>query len=132
MLVVSWSADQSAASVRGYGGDMLLSVQVQPADRDAPAPADGTPVHVEIRDVSLADAPASVLAAGDGVTSGAPGWSADVAVDLPASLPVGGSIAVWARVAASGAESTSAGDWITMQSFPLQQGVTAVTVRPVS
>ena len=110
---------------------MLLSVRVDPADPDAPAPVDGTPVHVEIRDVSLADAAAVVLATGDGVTSGAPDWSADVAVDVPA-VPAGTAATVWARVAVSGAASTSRGDWITMESFPVDEGATTtVTVRRV-
>jgi hypothetical protein len=112
---------------------MQLTIHVVPDGPPEPVPAEGTAVHVEVRDTSLADAPATTLAAADGVTTGSPDWSADVPVDVPDGLPLDGSVTLWARVAASGSSATSEGDWITMQSFPLDtaSGSATVSVRRV-
>ena len=98
-----------------------------------PAPQDGTTVHVQVRDVSLADAPSREVAAADGVTAGAPDWSADVVVDVPDGLPTDGTVTVYARVSVSGTATTAPGDWVTMRSYPLTtSGDVVVWVRRVA
>lgn len=94
-------------------------MHVLPDGAPDPAPPDGTPVHVQVRDVSLADAPAREISAADGVTVGAPDWSSDVVVDLPDGLPTDGTVTIYARVSVQGGDTTAPGDWITMQSYPL-------------
>lgn len=107
-----------------------MTIHVAPVDTSEPAPADGTAVHVEVRDTSLADAPARTLAQGEGATRGG---AAAVVLDVPDDLAADGTVTVWARVAVNGSAVTSVGDWITMQSYPLDvSGPTTVAVRRIS
>ena len=108
-------------------------MHVRPQGATEPAPRDGTTVHVQVRDVSLADAPARQVAAAEGVTAGAPDWSADVVVDVPDGLPTDGTVTVYARVAVHGTAATAPGDWVTMQSYPLTPSADVVVwVRRVA
>ncbi len=96
-------------------------------------PAPGTPVWVQLRDTSLADAPAVVLAEARGVVQ--PGTAPLVAsVELKTdALPPGTT--VWARVAGSGdMQRTQVGDYITMASYPVTGAdrALAVEVKQVS
>ena len=124
---------------------MLIDVTVLPAEDESAVP-DGTPVHIEVRDVSLQDVAASVVAVADttsvssdpaGKASGGrvPRWSASATLEIPDDLPPGADITVWARVAASGSERTAAGDSITVQSFPLpapgSADMVTVTVKEI-
>ena len=123
---------------------MRINVTVIPTDPASELP-EGTPVHIEVRDVSLQDAPAKVLAAADtsattfDVVGEEPGvpvpWSATATLEVPDDIPLGADVAVWARVAASGADRTSSGDLITVQSFPLNAPAlpkdVTVTVREI-
>ncbi|MEO5711620.1 MAG: hypothetical protein ABIQ59_17565 [Nocardioidaceae bacterium] len=87
-------------------------------------------VHVEVRDTSLADAPATMLAAGRVATRDG---AADVVLDVPDHQPVDRTVTVWARVAIGGSAATAVGDWVTTQSYPLDDsGSASVAVRRVS
>ena len=98
---------------------MLMRVRVTPDGSPDPAPAPGTPVHVEVRDESVADGVAPVLASGDGaVEADGRSWSAELRIDVPESVSSTSGAGLWARVGAG--PRTAAGDWITMQSCPVQ------------
>lgn len=90
------------------------------ADGDLRPPA-GTPVRVELRDVTDLDAPSVLLAAADGrVEDLAPGGVlARLTLDVDEPLPAGRDVVLWARVAASDALRSSPGDWVTVQSVPV-------------
>lgn len=118
---------------------MLVEVKVVPADDDSRRPPPGTPVLIELRDTSLADAPSRVLAAAEGVLE-------TVGDRLLASavLDVDGSVftpqaelTLWARCRVSGAARVSSGDWITMESVPVRRDAIVegapieIAVRPV-
>ena len=112
----------------------LVDVLVDPEAGESPPP--GTPVRVELRDTSLADAPAVVLARAEGVVSDEPGQClTTVELESDAQRPTAG-LTVRAHVPVAGSESVSPGDYVTMQSHPVpspeqQPGRLAVTVRPV-
>ncbi len=100
-----------------------MRVRVIPDGSPDPAPAPGTPVRIEVRDESMADGVAAVLAAADATVSAGGGgvsWSAEATLDLPDSVSSTSGAGVWARVASGGADRTAPGDWLTMQSFPVQ------------
>ncbi|MBW0254931.1 hypothetical protein [Cellulomonas sp. PS-H5] len=96
---------------------MQLTVRVVAAGA-GPRPAPGTPVRVEVRDVTEQDA-ASVLVAGVDAEAVDDGTRtiATVAVDAPDDLLAStADLVVWARVAVSGAERTSHADLVSTQS----------------
>jgi uncharacterized lipoprotein YbaY len=105
-----------------------MEVRVGVVSRNGEAPPVGTPVRIELRDVSLADAPSTVVAAADTtVIEGDEGWLAVATLEVDdATWQRAAGLSFWARVAASGAERTSPGDWITMESVPLQPHVADV------
>ena len=92
-------------------------------------PDSGTPVLVEVRDTAVADAAAVVVASGQAEVTAAPGSDvlARVSIEVDAALVVAGSLTVFAHVAAGGAGEVSAGDLISVQSYP----VTAATAELV-
>lgn len=85
-------------------------------------PEPGTPVHVEVRDTSVADAPATVMAAATEAV-GHRGDETDGALaEVELELPDDGTPrdwTVWAHVHRTGATGVGAGDWITVQSYPV-------------
>ncbi|MGM0385232.1 MAG: hypothetical protein ACQERF_04525 [Actinomycetota bacterium] len=101
---------------------MDIRVEVRQAGT-APRPPAGTPVILEVRDVSLQDAPATVLASTeatvtepDDAASPTPDVLATASLDVPEDYLTGGrDVVVWVRVAASGQARTAVGDLITMQ-----------------
>ena len=112
---------------------LIVDVLVDPGAGDAP-PA-GTPVHVELRDTSMADAPATVLASADGVVAEQSGRVL-ATVQLPEAAAPAGRATLWAHADVDGDAQVSVGDFITMQSHvapsPEQSpGRVTVTVRPV-
>ena len=94
---------------------MNLKVDLVVAGNRPPA---GTPVWVQLRDTSVADAPAVVLAEKKTVVQ--PGNAPVVAsVEFEADA-VPSDTTVWARVAASGdMQRTQPGDFVTMTSYPV-------------
>jgi hypothetical protein len=107
---------------------VIVDVSVERNER----PPVGAPIHVEVRDTSLADAAAKVIAKADDVVRGGSGsWLDTVEVSVP-RLPRGST--VWAHVDVDRDGRVSRGDYITMASFPVPAGNesrVAVTVRKV-
>lgn len=104
---------------------MNIDVTVIPVDPRSDLPP-GTPVHIEVRDVSLQDIAARVVATTDTTSvladdpgAAVPNWSASATVDVPDDIPRGSDVTVFVRVAASGKTQTAAGDLLTVRSFPL-------------
>ncbi|GIG36839.1 hypothetical protein Cpa01nite_22200 [Cellulomonas pakistanensis] len=98
-----------------------------------PRPAPGTPVRVELRDVTEQDA-ASVLVSGADAEAVDDGTRtiATVAVDAPDELLAScADLVVWARVAVSGAERTSHTDLVSTQSVPVPGDPAAEVELPV-
>jgi hypothetical protein len=126
---------QSSSLLRTIDGVTLhVDVMVDPATGERPPP--GTPLTLELRDTSLADAPARVLARVE-TTVGEGSGDLLASVDVP---DAGGTLktppTVWAHADVSGDGRVSVGDYITMQSHPapspeLQPRRLTVTLRPV-
>ena len=76
----------------------------------------GKPLHVEIRDTSQADA-AAVLVKSQTTTVPATGAPVTLSIELQ-RVPDGGTI--WAHVDVDGDRRVSKGDFITMESYPVQ------------
>jgi hypothetical protein len=111
----------------------MCRVRVVPSEAEGAPPA-GTPVEIEIRDVTEADAASVTVAAATGTTD------ETIEVDVPDEVVADPRrvITVHARVAASGEPRVAPGDWITMRSFPVAPpvegeaaGTTEVQVQPV-
>jgi len=118
------------------GVAITVEVNVDPASGERP-PA-GTPVHVELRDTSLADAPARVLASAEAFVGEAGGGHL-LTVELPEAdadaMPSSGWT-VWAHADVSETGDVTKGDYITMQSHavPSAEQMPArvpVILRPV-
>jgi uncharacterized lipoprotein YbaY len=121
---------------REYALRMPLEVEVllDPAERERP-PA-GTPLRVQLRDTSLADAPAEILAEADTVVSDEGGQRlATVELPAPEGRPAD-RLTVWAHLDVSRTGDVTVGDYVTTQAHvapsPEQQPARLpVTVRPV-
>ena len=107
-----------------------MEVRVRVVSGDEGGPEPGTPVRVELRDVSLADAPSTVVASADAVVKKkTDGVIADTTIEVDdATWQRVAGLTLWARVASSGAGRTAPGDWITMQSVPLPSTGTQVDI----
>jgi len=89
------------------------------AEGHAQLPVDGL-VHVELRDVSLADAPSMVVAATDAEARPvADGVIADLHLD-PADVPVGARLSLRVHCDVGGDSRVAPGDWVTTQSYPVE------------
>jgi uncharacterized lipoprotein YbaY len=98
---------------------VVIVVELRAEGQERP-PA-GSPVRVELRDTSYADAPAVTLASGTAqVTDGDPFARVELEVDR---VPDGTT--VWAHVDVDGDGRVSSGDFITMASWPVAQRVQA-------
>lgn len=106
-------------------GLVLVQVVIVPEAGGTPPPV-GAPVRVELRDTSLADGPSRLVAAvettfertGSGVAAHA-ALDVDDDVFTPRT-----DVTVWARSPAAGSADrrrVAAGDWITMESYPVRQ-----------
>lgn len=109
---------------------MRVSVDVEMVDRAARPPA-GASVLVEVRDTSLQDVSSVTLGRGRGTVAGAAGNLATIEVDYE---PTPGALTAWAHVDVDGDGRVSAGDWVSMESFPVRAGADRirVAVRPVT
>jgi hypothetical protein len=107
---------------------VIVDVSVEGDER----PAAGAPIHVEVRDTSLADAPAQTVGAADDVVRGESGrWLDTVELNVP-RLPAHST--VWAHVDVDRDGRVSRGDFITTAAYPVSPGDevrVAVTVRKV-
>lgn len=84
-----------------------------------PAPGPGTPLRVEVRDGSVADGAATIVAAADEAVAqeGESAELGELVLDVPDDVAPR-DCTVWAHVRAAGGEQVTAGDWITVQSYP--------------
>lgn len=111
---------------------MALRVAVLADPGEAERPAPGTPLRVELRDTSLADAPARTLHVAETAVEAGTG-PVLATVELPDAPP---GATVWAHAAVAGAGRVSRGDWVTTASHPAPSPEEAparleVTLRPV-
>jgi hypothetical protein len=107
-----------------------MEVRVRVVPKDEGRPAAGTPVQIELRDVSLADAPSTVVARAETVVGDDPDGPiavATVEVD-DATWQRAAGLSFWARADVNGTPRTSPGDWITMESVPLPAHVGEVDI----
>lgn len=116
---------------------------------DADAPRKGSPLRVEIRDTSKIDVAATTVCSAEGVVgegvSAAPTESdialvgleagqvpcADLCLHMPDDVADLDSLTVWAQIAAGEGDHVSAGDWITVQAYPVLEDVVVVEVVQV-
>jgi hypothetical protein len=101
-----------------------------------PLPKAGTPVRLEVRDVTEVDAPSVVVVAVDSVVElgESDGLATLPTIDLQPLddiVTAGRELNLWARVAASGAERTASGDWITMHAVPIDPATASGSVIEV-
>mgnify|MGYP001592141190 CR=1 FL=1 len=115
--------------------DLTVSVVTR-----GPAPAPGTPLRVEVRDTTTQDAAAVVLARVDTTTEdpdvavpGAPaGLLATVQVEVPdAPATPAADLTVFAHVSTNGGEEVTAGDLLTVQSYPATADTAELQVEVV-
>jgi hypothetical protein len=109
---------------------MLVIVEVSVDGHERPSA--GSPIHVEVRDTSLADASSRTISAAADVVRGQSGsWLHTLELDVP-RLPARAT--VWAHVDVDRDGRVSRGDFITMTSYPVTPGdevKVAVKVRKV-
>jgi hypothetical protein len=94
---------------------MHLIVEVVTSSPDRP-PA-GSPLRAEVRDTSLADAPAETVGASAGQVRGELGtWLDTVEVDFDHPTD---RCTIWVHVDVDGDGRVSKGDYVTMMSYPV-------------
>lgn len=127
-----------------------MDVRVLVAAAGPDGPPAGAPVVVEVRDTSRMDVASTTVAAGRAVCGDVPAdaTSADVGgllgtdtpgrvvvavvdLSLPDEAPDLRDLTVWARVATTDQEHVTSGDWITVQSYPVEPGTVVVEVVPI-
>ena len=103
---------------------MLIVVEVNTHDADPPA--HGSPVRVEVRDTSLADARAVTLGRTEGSVRGRGAWLETVDVEVEVAAP---GATVWAHVDVDGDGAVSRGDFLTTAAYEVPAaGEARVTV----
>ncbi len=117
---------------------MIVLVDVVIDERMAADARPGTDrqVLVELRDVTAVDGDAVVLArSSTPVVGAASSWLATTELIAAASVDHRSDLTIWARVTDSPDSDLSVGDWITMQSVPVDPSVdeqrVAAPVRPI-
>jgi uncharacterized lipoprotein YbaY len=109
---------------------MPLQLTITSASGDPLPP--GSPLRVEVRDTSLADAPAVLVRRVDVTVAAGQVTSVLVPVE-PSDLPDGSS--VWAHVDVDRDGRVSRGDFLSMESYPVTAASTepmTIRVKPVS
>jgi hypothetical protein len=116
---------------------MELKVRVVP-NGPGPRPPVGTPVRIEVRDVTLQDVASPVVVATDTLVDDVDDALVTAVIELADdAVTPQRDLILWARVGASGSERVAVGDWITMQSIPVRTTSEAagrpldIEVRPV-
>ena len=116
---------------------MELKVRVVP-NGSGPRPPVGTPVRIEVRDVTLQDVASPVVVATDTQVDDVDDALVTAVIELADdAVTPQRDLILWARVGASGSERVAVGDWITMQSIPVRTTSEAagrpldIEVRPV-
>lgn len=100
-------------------------------------PPPGAAVIVQLRDVSLQDAPARVLSEkrANILEGSKAARQKPLRVQLAVETPTAIRTVVWAHVDVDGDGRVSRGDFVTMQSFPVDlssQSLVSVTLRQVT
>jgi len=106
---------------------ILVEVTVAGDER----PPEDSLVRVEVRDTSLADAPAVTLGSASGRVRGQGSWLETVEVEVD-DVPDG--CTVFAHVDVDGDGRVSSGDYLTTQSYPIpreSEPRLTVEVRPI-
>ena len=106
---------------------VLVEVTVTGDER----PPEDAVVRVEVRDTSIADAPAVTLGSATGLVRGHGTWLETVEVEVD-ELPVG--CTVFVHVDVDGDGRVSSGDYLTTQSYPIPREPEprlTVEVRPI-
>ena len=95
---------------------MVIVIEVSVAGETRP-PA-GTPIRVEARDTSWADAPAETIASVEGLVRGEAGsWLDTVEIEIER---VPEDCAIWAHIDVDGDGRVSPGDFVTTASHPVR------------
>jgi len=106
---------------------MRIEVRVVLAGR---AVATDTAVcRVEIRDVSLLDAPSVTVSSArlPVSTVGGPPWS--VTLEAPEDAFDGRDLTVWAHLSMAGSEGIQPGDYLTVRAYPIMLSTCRITVE---
>lgn len=115
---------------------VLVDVELaEAAEAGGRRPDVGTGVRIDLLDTSLADGDAVVLASvATAVQGAASTWLATAELVADDADPRA-DLTIWVRVAASGEDETTIGDWITMQHVPVdpsrREQRIAAPVRPI-
>lgn len=100
---------------------MLLHVDIV-VDGPQPPPV-GAPVRVQVRDTSLADVEAPLIAETTSAVAGEPSRPLVTTVDVPEStLDPRRRLSLFVHVDIDGDGALSSGDFITTQSYPVPRG----------
>ena len=107
---------------------LTVSVRLDPGETDV-IPPQNSALRIELRDVSLADAPSRTVAAVDTTTTklGTDGVVAHATLDVPADLDSRSQLTIFAQLAGPGAGTNRGaglsrklpGDWITTRAYPV-------------
>ena len=97
---------------------MALRVDVLADPAGAARPPAGTPVHVQLRDTSLADAPARVIARAETEVRGGEGRVL-ASVELPEVAAGPAPLTVWAHAEVGATGRVSKGDYVTTRAHPV-------------
>lgn len=126
------TAGRLPTTARCSVGTVQVTVQVVVAGAGR-RPAPGTPVRVELRDVTEQDAPSVLLAGVDAeVAEGDTPTIATVTLEAADDLVVPrADVVAWARVAVSGAERTTREDLVSTRSVVVPPGPAARVELPV-
>jgi len=92
---------------------------------DEPLPP-GTPLRIELRDTSYADAPARLVTHVD-ATVARKGRTTTVSVPVDANVPDGTTI--WAHNDVDRDGRVSSGDFLSMESYPVTSAIQKITIR---
>jgi len=123
---------------------LTVSVRLDPGETDV-IPPQNSAVRIEVRDVSLADAPSRTVAAVDTTTTepGTDGVVARATLHVPADVDPRAQLTVYAQLSGSGAGGSRGaglsrklpGDWITMRAYPApvtgEEAQLEVGLRPI-
>lgn len=96
-----------------------MRIVIEVNTRESDPPETGTPVHVEVRDTSLADAPSVTLGRAEGEVRGRDGWLETLELEADEAPP---GTTVWVHVDADGDGRVSSGDFLTTASYEVPPG----------
>ena len=102
---------------------VLVDVVIDDRHRSGERPDHESVAQVELRDVTEIDASATVLAHSTALVAGAASaWLATTELVFDGSIDSRSDLTIWVRVTNSPDHELAVGDWITMQSVPVDPG----------